>query len=135
MDVRVEVHGMKEFISGLRRLDRKIPGVESDSESTSANLVARSARSRVPSGPSSGGHARASLGAAGSTVSGGGTKYPYYPWLDFGGRVGRNNSVIRPFLKTGRYIFRSFKDNKVQIGQIMDDELTGATRSSGLGGR
>jgi hypothetical protein len=41
-------------------------------------------------------------------VSEGGARAPYMPWLDFGGRVGRKNSVKRPFLKEGRYIWKSF---------------------------
>ena len=41
-------------------------------------------------------------------MSGGGNKAPYYPWLDFGGSVGRRRSVRRPFLDKGRYIYAAY---------------------------
>jgi hypothetical protein len=42
---------------------------------------------------------------------------PHYPWLDFGGRVGRAKSVHRPFLPGGRFIYPGYTRNRPEIQQ------------------
>jgi hypothetical protein len=41
----------------------------------------------------------------GASIVAGGPSAPYYPWLDFGGGVGRGKSIKRTIIKEGRYIY------------------------------
>lgn len=133
MSVRVEIEGLTKAIGSLRTFERRIPGMVREVESESAQRVASAARLRVPSGPAAGGHAAGSVRSTGSQVVAGGTRFPYFPWLDFGGSVGRNNSVNRRFIRSGRYIWRSFAENKQIIEGQMEDAVVETGRSSGLG--
>ena len=132
MSVRVEVEGLTRAIGNLYTFERRLPGMGRETETESADIVARHARPRIPSGPAAGGHAAGSVRSTGSQVVGGGSRFPYFPWLDFGGRVGRNNSVNRRFVRSGRYIWRSFADNKQRIEGQMEDAVVQTGRSSGL---
>lgn len=120
----------------LRRLEGEIPRIQTESGMKAARMIARDARGKVPLGPAEGGHARSSVVAQmtsiGPQVTGGGSRFPYFGWLDFGGRVGINDSVFRPFLKTGRYIWRSYADSALRVRLIMRDELADGARRSGL---
>jgi len=67
-------------------------------------------------------------------ITGGGAKAPHYPWLDFGGRVGRRGSIQRPFLTEGRYIYRSYYDLQArgEFERVMVAELLRVVRSAGI---
>jgi hypothetical protein len=136
---RIEVRGLREFNRVLRRIDRDAPKGLRLAGNKAAQLVVDTAQPRVPTGPGRGGHAKSSIKAASTRtaarIRAGGKRYPYYPWLDFGGRVGRNRSVRRPFLKEGRYIWKSYADERARVEGILRDELTDLARSSGAGVR
>jgi len=65
-------------------------------------------------------------------VSGGGARAKHYPWLDFGGRVGKNRSVSRPFKKEGRYIYREFFDHRREVYADMEEGLAKLVEAAGL---
>jgi hypothetical protein len=67
-----------------------------------------------------------------SRVSGGGNKAPYYPWLDFGGRVGKNKSIRRPFLKDGRYIYAAFFRGRDRYADVLQDALVKVAEQAGI---
>lgn len=123
----IKVDGLREFNRGLRSLDKDLPKGLRLAGNEAARIVVGAAKPRVPVGPGKGGHAASSIKAASTRtaarVSAGGKKYPYYPWLDFGGRVGPNKSVRRPFLKQGRYIWAAFDDHRDEIEQTLRAEL------------
>lgn len=129
----IRIEGLRELQAALRKMDgesqKKIRLVLNDA----AEIVLDSARSRVPTRT---GRARATLRASSgqreASVKGGTGRAPYYPWLDFGGRVGRNRSVSRPFLKEGRYIYASLRDRRATIQQAIQDGLDGLIREAGL---
>jgi hypothetical protein len=77
------------------------------------------------------GSVRAASTQTGARVSGGSAAVPYYGWLDFGGSVGRKRSVHRPFLKTGRYIWRAFADHREEVETILRDELVKLAKENG----
>jgi hypothetical protein len=137
-EVQVEIRGLREFRAQLRRLDAAAPEAASRASKRSAELVIDHARPRIPTGPARNGHARDTLRAvdAGrrSFVRAGGESHPYYPWLDFGGRVGIRASVRREYIKEGRYIFPAYSAVFPQIKNVIDDELREATRAAGLAG-
>jgi hypothetical protein len=71
--------------------------------------------------------------ATAARVQGGGKRVPYYPWLDFGGRVGRRHAVNRPFLKEGRYIWAAFAEHRGEVQKKLRSELTKLARVPGWG--
>lgn len=133
---RIHVSGLREFNRGLRRLDSEAPKGLRIAGNKAAQIVVDEAKPRVPLGPGKGGHAKTSIKAASTRtaarVSAGGRRFPYYPWLDFGGRVGRRNSVRRPFLREGRYIWRAFADRREDVQKTLKDELVAVARGAGL---
>lgn len=105
----IRVQGLKEFNKQLRELDKGLPKATRLALNEAAELVVDYARPRIPKRS---GRAARSVRAASTRkavrVSGGGRRAPYYPWLDFGGRVGRARSVERKFYKDGRYIYDGY---------------------------
>lgn len=133
----IRIHGLKEFNRSLRQIDKDAPKGLRLAGNEAANIVVREAKPRVPQGPAKGGHAlssvRASSTRTAARVSGGSKRYPYYAWLDFGGSVGRNNSVKRPFIKRGRYIWPAFVDEKPKIEQTLIQALVAVAHRAGVG--
>jgi hypothetical protein len=89
-----------------------------------------------PKVPSKSGAARGSLKAASSQtqarVSAGGRAAPYYPWLDFGGAVGRKKSVHRDFYKSGRYIFPTVAEKQDDIQDAMAKAVQQLAAANGI---
>jgi hypothetical protein len=120
-DVAIRVVGLKEFQRNLKKLDHDLPKVLRLALNDVAEVVASDARSLVP---------RRSGRAAGSVkarstqtlarVVGGSNRVPYYPWLDFGGRVGRRNSVSRPVIEGGRYLYPAYFRQRDR-GRVQDE--------------
>lgn len=132
----VTIKGLNEFTKSLKKMDADLPKAVRLAGNKAADLIVTEARPRVPLGPGRGGHARSSVKAkstrTAARVSGGGKRYPYYGWLDFGGRVGRNRSVNRPFLKDGRYIWRAFANNRDKIVDVLESSLVDIAKDAGL---
>lgn len=132
----IKIEGLKALNRGLKRLDKNAPKGLRLAGNKAADLVVAVAKPLVPVGPDKGGHASQSIKAASTRtaarVAAGGNKFPYYPWLDFGGGVGRDKSIRRPFLKEGRYIWKAFADNRSEVQRILEDELTNVIRSAGF---
>jgi len=130
----IRIRGLREFQRGLRELDKGLPKSLRLALNDAANVIVDDARPQVPrrSGRAAGSiKARSTRTLA--RVVGGGSRAPYYPWLDFGGRVGRNRSVRRPFLKEGRYIYASYDRRKSEFGEKLEANLLGVARKAGLG--
>lgn len=134
----IRVAGLREFRRDLRKLDKSLPKGLRVAGNKAADIVVGAAKPRVPTGPGKGGHAKTSLRAASTATSArvafGGKKFPYAPWLDFGGRVGRRHQTVRPFIKEGRYVWAAFADNRAEVQNVLRDELTDLARAAGLGG-
>lgn len=130
---RVAVEGLAQFRKGLRALDRDLPKALRVAQNDAASFLIGKARPLIPRRS---GTAADSLKARSSQTSVrvaiGGRKAPYMPWLDFGGRVGPNKSVTRPFLKEGRYLYPTLKSNREQFQDILQDALTDVARTAGL---
>jgi hypothetical protein len=129
----IKVEGLREFSQSLKRLDSDMPKVLRLGLNGVADVVVNEARPRVESRS---GKARRSVKAKSTRtavrVAGGGARVPYYPWLDFGGRVGRSRSVVRPYLKQGRYIYRAYFANRDRFAQLLEDTLVDVARQAGL---
>lgn len=105
----IRIEGLREFTRNLRQLDSDLPKALRVAFNQAADVVVQDAKPRVPRKT---GKAQASIKArstrAAVRVVAGGRTAPWYPWLDFGGRVGKNRSIKRPFLKDGRYLYESY---------------------------
>lgn len=138
MAERIQVVGLREFRTNLRQLDRTLPRGLRVAGNKAAKIVVDNARPRVPLGPGVGGHAVDSIRAlstqSSSRVAEGGARYPYMPWLDFGG-------IIRPYpgqekhrahIKKGRFIWAAFADHHEEVLHELDKALRDLARDAGL---
>lgn len=129
----IQIDGLKQFRSQLKQIDANLPKKIRVALNSSSQLVIDYAKPKIPSRT---GRARASLKVRSSqtkaAIAAGGTKAPYYPWLDFGGRVGRGNSVKRPYSREGRYVYPGLKANRDEITQTMASALTELAQEAGL---
>lgn len=132
----IKIEGLAEFSRNLRKLDADLPKALRLANNEAAQLIVDQAVPKVPLGPGVGGHARSSIKARSTRtegrVSGGGKRYPYYPWLDFGGSTGRNRSVRRPFIRSGRYIFDTYEDNRSRVQQTLLEALLEVAAQAGV---
>jgi len=129
----IQIDGLKEFVGNLKKLDADLPKALRVAFNAAADIVVTDARTGIPSRS---GKARASVKARSTQkaarIVGGGKTAPYYPWLDFGGRVGRNKSIRRPFQTEGRFIYRAFYDNKPKFGEAVETALLDAVKQAGI---
>lgn len=132
----IKITGLREFTRGLRSMDRDLPKALRIAFNDAAQIIVDDARPRVPARS---GRARGSVKArstrTAARVVGGGNRAPYYPWLDFGGRVGPRGSVTRPFLgRTGRYIYNAYfkRRDSGEFQQGLSDALVKVARAAGL---
>lgn len=132
----IRIEGLKEFQRQLKAMSPELPKGLRLAANEAANLVVDEAKPKIPIGPGKGGHAASSVKAASTRtaarVQAGGKKFPYYPWLDFGGKVGPRKTSSRPFLKTGRYIWKAYADNDERVQEKLLEALTDVARSAGL---
>lgn len=129
----IQVRGLREFTRSLRQVDAELPKELRKALNVGADLVVSWARPRVPTKT---GRARRSVRASSTRtaarVTGGGKRVPYYPWLDFGGRVGRRRSVVRPFERGGRYIYPGYVAQRDEIQDVIADGLISTARRAGF---
>lgn len=130
---RIDIKGIKEFQASLRKMDADLPKQLRIALNQASTLVIDKAKPEIPTRS---GAAKASLKVRSSQrearIAAGGRKAPYYPWLDFGGRVGRNKSVVRQFYKEGRYIYPALRKNRDEITKVMATAIADLARGAGL---
>lgn len=129
----IHISGLREFNRALKGLDSNLPkGVRLALNEASDFIVDRA----VPKVARRTGRAARTLKAKSTRtearVSGGGSRAPYYPWLDFGGRTGKNRSVHRAFLKDGRYLYATYFENRDKFVDIVGDALKKVADDAGL---
>ena len=135
MTEAIKIEGLKEFTRDLKRIDSDLPKLVRLANNAAANLVVDDARPRVPSMSGKAGRSiKAASTRTKSRVSGGGGRAPYYPWLDFGGKVGRRGSVKRAYKPKGRYIYRAYFQarDSGEFLEIMTKELVDVARQAGI---
>lgn len=129
----IRIDGLAEFSRNLKKLDSDLPKALRIAMNEAADVVVKHATMRIPRRS---GRAQRSLKARSTRttvrVAAGGRVAPYYPWLDFGGRVGRNRSVRRPFLKEGRYIYAAYFEKRRTFEEVLTRALLGVAASAGI---
>lgn len=129
----IKIKGLVEFQRALKAIDGEAQKQLRVVFNTVAETVAGGARRRVPTKT---GRAKASVKVASSQrearVKAGGARVPWYPWIDFGGRVGIHKSVSRPFVSGGRYLYPSYFANKDSIYPALEKGLVALVHDAGL---
>lgn len=129
----IKIEGLAEFRKALRDVGSDLPKALRIGMNTAMQIVVDDAKPKIPRRT---GRAAASLKTQSTgtkaRIKGGGNRAPYYPWLDFGGRVGKNKSVRRAFLKSGRYIWKSFADKREAVLAGLEDALIDVAKQAGL---
>jgi hypothetical protein len=131
--VTVDVKGLKEFNRSLKSLDSDLPKATRIALNGCSDFLIAKTRPQIPRRS---GRAANSLKAKSTRTSVrigvGGRTAPYYPWLDFGGRVGRGRSVARPFYSEGRYLYPTLRRNRDEFTKIMQGAILEVARGAGL---
>jgi hypothetical protein len=129
----VAVKGLQEFTRSLRKMDAALPKAVRIALNGCADFLIGKVRPQIPTRT---GKAARSLKARSSQTSVriavGGRAAPYYPWLDFGGKVGRDKSVARPFLTEGRYLYPTLRNNRDEFARLMTKAIVGIAEGAGL---
>lgn len=130
---KVEVSGLRQFGRALKKVDSDLPKALRAALNECATLLIDETRPLIPK---KSGRAARSLKARSTRsevrVAVGGRLAPYYPWLDFGGRVGRNRSIRREFIKEGRYLYPTLGKNREKFKKTLDGALRGLAEDAGL---
>jgi len=133
IDAKVEVKGLRDLRRALKDLEGTTPTALRDGLAELSGIVAAAAQARMPERS---GRARASVvvrrQSASAAIATGGSKAPYYPWLDFGGRVGPKKATVRPFFKVGRYLYPALADKREEIGRRLDVLLADLAQRAGF---
>jgi len=132
--IGVEIEGIKQLSNALKRFDPEVGKELKLALKSCADFLISKARPEVPTLTGAAARSLKSRAIKDQVkVAAGGRSAPYYAWLDFGGKVGRNKSVVRPFLKRGRYLYPTMDRNQDAFNKILVKALRDATRKSGLG--
>lgn len=133
MELKVAVEGLAEFNSALRKLDKEAPKGLRLALNEGANLLVSKTKPKIPRKTgAAAGSIRARSTRTSARVAVGGSKAPYYPWLDFGGRTGRGGSVERKFYKEGRYVYPTLREIRPEIIDELNSQIRSVARGAGL---
>jgi hypothetical protein len=129
----MKVDGIRDLQKALREVDRDLPKQLAAGLAEASEIVAGVARAKVPTRS---GRAATSIKVKkqqrGAALAVGGSKAPYYGWLDFGGKVGRNKANRRPFIPGGRYVYPSLREKDAEVKAKVDEVLERLARLAGF---
>lgn len=128
----VKIEGLREFRQGLKDMNSDLPKALRVAFNAAADVVVSDAKPRVPART---GRARGTVKAQSTQtrarVVGGGRRAPYYPWLDFGGKIPRGPR--RPYIgRTGRYIYNAFFRRRDEFTAGLSEALVDVARQAGI---
>jgi HK97 gp10 family phage protein len=129
----VQIVGLRDLTRRLRQVNTDLPKAVRLAANEAAEVVVVAARRDVPkrSGKAAGSiRARSTRTAA--RVSSGGRRAPYMPWLDYGGKVGKNNTAVRRFIADGRFVYPAFRENREQVAETFRTALDRIIAEAGL---
>lgn len=126
--MKVKVSGLREFTRAVANVDK---GLKKEIRLVLNEAVGSIVEGSKPLAPRDSGAASGSIRAMSTQtkarIRAGGAKAPYYPWLDFGGKVGKYRQVERPYNEEGRYIYPTYR-NKRDSGEFQERMLEGLDR-------
>lgn len=126
----IRIKGLNEFRSALRKIDSELPKELNRGFQKIAERIASATSLKVKHLT---GRAASSLTArSGGKVAAGGSKAPHYPWLDFGGGVGKGKRIKRTFIRKGRYLYPTIAERGPEIKRETDEVLARLARNAGF---
>jgi hypothetical protein len=130
----IKITGLADFNRSLRRMSAELPKALRLAHNEGAQIVVDWVQPRVERRS---GKAAKSVKAKStrteSRVTGGNARTaPYYPWLDFGGDVGPDDSVHRKYYSDGRYLYPSLAANREGIENALERALLQVCREAGV---
>lgn len=129
----IQIAGLAELRRSLRTIDASQARALRLAGNAAAKLVVDEAQ---PAVPRRSGKAQKSIRTRSSQletrVVSGGNRAPYMPWLDYGGKVGKDNTASRPFIKEGRYVYPAFSRVRDDVERVLRVELRTLAESAGL---
>lgn len=129
----IQVVGLKPMVAALRQVSDDAPKAVRVALNGVANLLVDKTRPKFPRKTGAAANSvKASSTRTQARVRMGGPRAPHAPWLDFGGRVGIRDSVVRPFIKGGRYLYPTLESIQPQITEAVQIALTDVARDAGL---
>jgi hypothetical protein len=129
----VKIEGLAEFNRALKKLSADLPKALRLAHNEAAQLIVDYAKPRVPRKTGrAAGSIKAKSTRTESRVSGGSKRVPWYPFIDFGGRVGPKRSVHRPFVKQGRYLYPALGANYDKFVDLLTNKLLDVARQAGV---
>lgn len=134
-DIRFELRGLTEVHAALKAIDRDAPKELREGFLPVITDVAGRIRETVPRVTGKAAMSirpRASQKGAGIAFSDSDGTVPYYPWLDFGGTVGRGGGQVRPFIKGGRYVYPGILSSMDDIEERAEEVMERLGRKHGF---
>ncbi len=129
----IKVDGLDQFRRALKKLDGNLGKMLRVSLNSASNLIIDKARPLIPRLT---GRAAKSLKARSSQntvrIAVGGKAAPYYPWLDYGGNVGKGDSAHREFIAEGRYLYPTLGRHRAEFEAVLQAGLADVARAAGL---
>lgn len=135
-DDAIRVQGLRELQQALRRIDKNVEKELKNSLREAAKVVAEATAQKVPKRT---GRAAASVKprstGRGASIALGGSRAPYYPWLDFGGSTkvpGAGNRVQRDRVQGGRYLYPALTEKNAEVLEIVDEAMERLAERHGI---
>lgn len=129
----IQIRGLNEFVRSLKQLDADLAKVLRVTFNQAGQVIVTEARSKVKART---GRARASVRATSTQkafrITGGSKRVPYYAWLDFGGTIRPRNTIHRPFMRDGRYIYAAYFKHRDELAGQLEAALLDAARAAGV---
>jgi hypothetical protein len=129
----VKIEGLADFNRNLKKLNADLPKVLRLAHNDAAQIIVSWVKGKMPRDT---GHAAGTVKARSTRtetrIQEGSTRYPYVPWLDFGGRVGRKRSIKRRFIKEGRYLYAGLGANYDEFEQLLTEKLIEVANQAGV---
>lgn len=129
----IKIDGLSQFVNNLKKINADLPKTVRVGFNDAAQIIVDYAQPRMPHDS---GRAAASVKVKSTRtavrVSEGGNRAPYVPWLDFGGKIGRNKSIVRQFYREGRYLYAGLAAEGDQIYAAIVKALLDAVEAAGI---
>jgi HK97 gp10 family phage protein len=129
----IRIEGLAKFTRAVKQVDRNLGKTVRLALNSAAQFIVDKAKPLIPRRT---GRAAASVKVASTQttarISAGGTRAPYYPWLDFGGTVGPGKTSARPFFKAGRYLYPTLGEHRAEVVALAERELAAVAEAAGL---
>jgi hypothetical protein len=129
----IGIADLEKAIKNLKKISNDLPKAVRLVGNDAVQPILQWAKPKVPRRSGKAANSmRAASTQKGARIKAGGSRAPYYAWLDFGGRVGRNKSVERKFYSDGRYIYPALSATRPQVEQIYIDGIIKVIESAGI---